>query len=155
MRKLCVVFLAVLVVAMPALAGDKAKCDGNGEDCMKKMSEKLAHKAWLGIEYETDESGHWVVEKVVPNSPAQKAGFEQGDVMLAVNDVKYSKDNKKELSAVYSKLEPGSSATYWVKRDGGKVKLEATLGSVPKDMQAKWINEHMENYHPEMKMASK
>ena len=149
------VFLAVLVVAMPALAGDKAKCEGNGEDCMKKMSEKLAHKAWLGIEYDTDDSGHWVVSKVESDSPAQKAGFEKGDVMLAVDGVKYSKENKSELKAVYSKLEPGSSATYYVKRGDKKVKLDATLGSVPKDLQAKWINEHMENNHPEMQMASK
>jgi len=56
---------------------------------------------------------------------------------------------------VYSKLEPGSSATYYVKRGDKKVKLDATLGSVPKDLQAKWINEHMENNHPEMQMASK
>ena len=155
MKKLCVVLLAMLVLATPALAGDKGKCEGSGEDCLKKMEKKIAHKAWLGIEYDTDESGHWVVSKVVPNSPAQKAGFEKGDVMLAVNDVKYSKDNKKALSAVYSKLEPGSSTTYWVKRADGKVKLDATLGSVPKDLQAKWINEHMEKNHPEMKMASK
>jgi hypothetical protein len=155
MRKLCVVMLAMLIVAMPAMAGDKGTCDGNGEDCMKVMQKKLAHKAWLGIEYETDTSGHWVVESVVPNSPAQKAGFEAGDVMLAVNGVKYSKENKSELKAAYSKLEPGSSATYYVKRGEGKVKLQATLGSVPKDLQAKWINEHMEKYHPDMKMASK
>ena len=155
MRKLCVVMLAMLIVAMPAMAGDKGKCEGSGEDCLKAMKAKYAHKAWLGIEYDTDDSGHWVVSKVVSGSPAQKAGFEQGDVMLAVNGAKYSKENKAELKAVYSKLEPGSSATYYVKRGDGKVKLEATLGSVPKDLQAKWINEHMEKNHPEMKMASK
>ena len=119
------------------------------------MKAYYAHTAWLGIDYVTDVSGLWVVSKVVSGSPAQKAGFEKGDVMLAVNGAKYSKENKAELKAVYSKLEPGSSATYYVKRGDGKVKLEATLGSVPKDLQAKWINEHMEKNHPEMKMASK
>jgi hypothetical protein len=72
-----------------------------------------------------------------------------------MDGVKYSKDNKKELKAVYAKLEPGSKTTYWVKRDGEKVKLEATLGNVPKDLQKQWIAEHMQHSHPEMQMASK
>ena len=100
-----------------------------------KMKAKYSEMAWLGIGYDTDEKGHWVVDKVYDRSPAQKAGFEKGDVLLAVNDVKYSKDNKKELKAAYAKFEPGTETTYWVKRDGEKVKLEATLGSVPKDVQ--------------------
>jgi S1-C subfamily serine protease len=119
------------------------------------MTAKLQTKAWLGIEYETNDHGNWVVEEVYADSPAQKAGFEKGDVLLAIDDVKYSKDNKEALSAVYAGLKPGSSATYWVKRQGEKVKLEATLGSVPKDLQAKWINEHMAKDHPEYQMASK
>ncbi len=155
MKKSFAILFVVLIFAMPAVAGEKGKCEGNGEDCLKKMEQKIAHMAWLGIEYETDDAGHWVVKDVVANSPAEKAGFQKGDVLLAINGEKYTKENKKALSAEYSKLEPGSSAAYVVKRADGKVKLEATLGSVPKDLQAKWINEHMEKNHPEMKMASK
>ena len=144
----------VLVLAMPAMAGEKGKCAGSGEDCLTKMKTKYSEMAWLGISYDTDEKGHWVVGKVYDRSPAQKAGFQKGYV-LAVNDVKYSKDNKKELKAVYAKFEPGTETTYWVKRDGEKVKLDATLGSVPKDVQKLWIAEHMEHSHPEFQMASK
>ena len=149
------VVVLMMVFALTAFAGEKGKCEASGEDCLKKMTYKLQHKAWLGIEYETTENGRWAISKVVPNSPAAKAGFEKGDVLLAVNGVEYSKDNKKALKAAYSKFEPGSQAMYVVKRQGGKVKLEATLGNVPKDLQAKWIQEHMSNNHPEMQMASK
>jgi C-terminal processing protease CtpA/Prc len=155
MRKVFALLVVVMFLAMPAMAGEKAKCTGNAEDCLKKMQAKYAEKAWLGIGYETDEKGHWVVDKVYDNSPAQKAGFQKGDVLLAVNDVKYSKDNKKELKAVYAKFEPGTETTYWVKRDGEKVKLDATLSSVPKDLQKLWIAEHMDHSHPEFQMASK
>ena len=149
------VVVLVMLVAMPGFAGEKGKCAGDGEDCLKKMTQKLQHKAWLGIEYDTTEHGRWAISKVVPNSPAENAGFEKGDILLAVNGVDYSKDNKKAMKAVYSEFEPGSQATYVVKRKGGKVKLQATLGKVPKDLQAKWINEHMSKHHPEMQMASK
>ena len=155
MKKLVAVLVLVLVVALPAMAGEKGKCAGSGEDCLKKMSQKMAHKAWLGIEYDSDEHGRWVVKDVYENSPAQKAGFQKGDVLLAVDGEAYSKENKKALSTVFASLEPGSTAQYVVKRQGAKVKLEATLSSVPQDVQAKWINEHMKTNHPEMKMASK
>lgn len=155
MKKLFAILFVVLIVAMPSLAGEKGKCTGNPEDCQKKMEQKIAHKAWLGIEYDTDEHGRWVVKDVYKNSPAQKAGFQKDDVLLAVDGEAYSKENKKALSAVFASFEPGSTVQYVVKRQGAKLKLEATLGSVPQDVQAKWINEHMKNNHPEMQMASK
>jgi S1-C subfamily serine protease len=157
MRKIFAILVVMLVVAMPAMAGDKGKCPGSGEDCLKKMKAKYAEKAWLGIEYDTDEHGRWVVAKVHEGSPAQKAGFEAGDVLLAINGAVYSKENKKELKAVFAKIEPGSEVQYVVKRQGGKVKLDATLTKVPQDVQAKWIQEHMKNHHPdyEYQMASK
>jgi len=155
MRKVFAVLVMVMFLAAPAMAGEKGKCTGSGEDCLTKMKAKYAEKAWLGIGYDTDESGHWVVNEVYDRSPAQKAGFAKGDVMLAIDGVKYTKDNKKALKAVYAELEPGSTTTYWVKRDGEKVKLEATLGKVPKDVQKQWIAEHMQHNHPEMQMAAK
>jgi predicted metalloprotease with PDZ domain len=155
MRKAFVLLVAVMILAMPAMAGEKGKCKGSGEDCLNKMKAKYAEKAWLGIGYETDESGHWVVDKVYDRSPAQEAGFQKGDILLAVNGVKYSKDNKEELKATYAKFEPGSETTYYVKRDGEKVKLQATLASVPKDLQKLWIAEHMEHSHPDFQMAAK
>ncbi len=155
MKRFGVLLVVLLLAAAPAMAGDKSKCEGNPDDCAKKMQAKLAEKAWLGISYDTDENGRWVVSEVEPGSPAQKAGFEKGDVVLAIDGVEYSKEHKAELKAVFAKLKPGSEATYVVKRQGGKVKLQATLGHVPEELQAKWIAEHMAKSHPETQMASK
>jgi len=157
MKRLSGVFVValVMVVAMSLSAGDKGNCESSGEDCLKKMQYKLQHQAWLGIEFDTTEDGYWKITEVVPDSPAAKAGFENGDVLLAINGVKLSKENKKAVKEAFSKLEPGSEATYVVKRESGKVKLEATLGHVPENLQAKWIQEHMSKYHPETKVASK
>ena len=155
MKKMFAILAVVLIVAMPAMAGEKGKCAGSGEDCMKKMKAKYGEKAWLGIEYDTDDHGRWVVAEVYKGSPAEKAGFEAGDVLLAVNGAEYSKENKEELKAVFAKIEPGTHVQYVVKRQGGKVKLDATLGNVPKEVQAKWIQKHMESNHPEYQMASK
>jgi S1-C subfamily serine protease len=155
MKKLFAIMVVMLIVALPAAAGDKAKCKGSGEDCLAKMKTKLAEKPWLGIEYETDEHGHWVVKKVYDGSPAQAAGFQKGDILLAMQGEKYSKDNKEALKAISEDLKPGSEVEYVVKRQGGKMTLDATLAHVPKDLQKLWIAEHMEKNHPEYQMASK
>jgi predicted metalloprotease with PDZ domain len=155
MKRVSAMVVVLALLALPAMAGDKAKCDGNGEDCLKAMKAKYQKKAWLGIEYDTDEHGRWVVKAVEKDSPAALAGFEKGDVLLSLNGEAYTKENKAALKAEYAKLAPGSEATYVVKRQGGKVELQATLGKVPAEMQAKWIAEHMKEHHPEVKMASK
>ena len=155
MRKLVAITVVMLVVALPAAAGDKGSCQGGGEDCLAKMKAKFADKPWLGIEYDTDEKGRWVVEKVYEGSPAEQVGFQKGDVLLAMQGEEYSKANKPALKKIYSKLSPGSDVQYVVLRQGGKVKLDATLRHVPKDLQKQWIAEHMTKNHPEMQMASK
>ncbi len=155
MRKVFALLAVLIVLTMPALAGEKGKCTGSAEDCLAKMKAAYAQKGWLGIDYDTDEAGHWVVKKVYDGSPAQAAGFEQGDILLAVNDVKYCKDAKKQLKEVHATFQPGAKTTYWVKRQGEKVKLDATLGSVPTELQKQWIAKHMQAHHPDFQMASK
>lgn len=155
MRKLVASVVMMLVVALPAAAGDKGTCQGDAEDCLAKMKAKYAEKPWLGIEYDTDDKGRWVVKKVFNGSPAEQAGFQKGDVLLAMQGEEYSKANKAALKKIYSELSAGSDVQYVVLRQGGKVTLDATLAHVPDALQKKWIAEHMKQHHPEMQMASK
>jgi predicted metalloprotease with PDZ domain len=160
MRKYAVVLTVVLaLVAMssqPLFAGgDKhKKCSADPADCKAKLQAKLAKKAWLGIEMDVNDADQYVITKVVPDSPAEKAGFQTGDILLAMNDHKYSACDKKSVKAAWSEVKPGSKATYVVLRNGGKMKLKAQLDHVPEVMQAKWIDEHMKNAHA-VKVAAK
>ena len=151
-RSLCLV-IAVLIMAMavPGMAGEKhhKKCDGTPDDCKKKMAAKFADKAWLGIEMDGTDDGHYKITKVVSDSPAAQAGFEEGDVLLAMNGQDYSKDNMKAVKAAWSELKPGSKAKYTVLRKGGKIDIKAKLGSIPADHQKKYIKEHLAKYHQE------
>jgi C-terminal processing protease CtpA/Prc len=151
----CVVVLMV-VVAVPTVAGDKHKCTASTDDCLRKMQDKMETKAWLGIEKlrETD-SGHWAVVKVHPNSPAEKAGFKTGDILLALNGTEMSESNKEAYKKAAHQLAPGSKATYTVKRDGAKKELVAQLGTVPREVMAQWVGEHMLDQHAQIRVASK
>lgn len=149
-RSLCVV-VAILIMAMavPGMAGEKCnkKCDGTPEECTKKLTQKFAEKPWLGIEMANKKDGQTTITKVVSDSPAEKAGFEKGDVLLAINGQAYSKDNMKAVKKAWSELKPGSKAKYTVLRKGGKLTLKAQLGTMPIEYQKKYIEEHMAKYH--------
>jgi S1-C subfamily serine protease len=119
------------------------------------MIAKYQQKGWLGVETEKAEHGRWAITRVFPDSPAEKAGFKPGDIFVSVNGVEMSKENKEAMTKVKHTMTPGSQATYVVKRQGGKVKLNAELGSVPTTVLAEWVGEHMIKDHAQVKLASK
>lgn len=159
---ICVVLL-MAAVAIPSVAGDKHNCSASTEDCLRKMNAKMQTKAWLGVETEETDSGHRVVKKVYLDSPAAEAGFKSGDVLIALNGVDLSKEDKEAHKKAASEsgpakklmLEPGMKVTYTVKRDGEKKDIDVQLGSVPRELIAQWVGEHMLAYHTEVQVASK
>jgi len=63
---------------------------------------------------------------VVPNSPAQKAGLREGDIVTAVNDQKISEN--KSLNSVLLQYQPGDTVELTVLRDPKEQKIKLTLG---------------------------
>ncbi len=149
------VIVLVLTAALPVAAGDKHACAASADDCVKKMAAKYKGVGWLGIETGEVEGGSWAVTGVVEGSPADRAGFREGDVLRSLNGVDMSAANKEALKKVKQSLAPGSRVTYVVDRKGGSVTLQAELGSVPREVLAQWIGEHMLDSHTEFKLASK
>ncbi len=64
---------------------------------------------------------------VISGSPAEKAGFEENDLILEVNDVKIDFDNP--LNKVIRAFEPGEKITLKIWRKGEIKDLEVTLKS--------------------------
>ena len=47
-----------------------------------------------------------------------------------------------------------SQVRYMVERQGSEVEINATMAHVPKELQKKWIVEHLKSDHPDFKVAS-
>lgn len=139
--------LLLATVSLSLLAGDTAKCSASADDCLKKMVQKYQQSGWLGIEKEKSEGGQVLVAAVVPGSPAEKAGFRVGDVIVAINGVEINDANKEALKKATGNAGPGSEMTYIIKRQGAKVTLTAQLAKVPESVMAEWIGEHMLKAH--------
>jgi predicted metalloprotease with PDZ domain len=145
----------ICAVAVTGFAGDKECCKASTQECLDKMVAKYQQKGWLGVETEKTAGGRWAIKKVFKGSPAEAAGFKPGDVFVSVNGVDMSKGNKEALMKAKHTMTVGSKASYVVKRQGGKLKLDVELGSVPNEVIAEWIGEHLIHDHAGAKMASK
>jgi serine protease Do len=94
-------------------------------------------RGWLGVEIQNftpemaaslgnDSMQGAIVANVVPNSPAAKAGFRQGDVVLALNGSAVA--DSRDLTRRVATLQAGAKATFTVMRDGKKQTLTANIG---------------------------
>ena len=90
----------LMVLTLPAFAGGKGPCTMSTQDCLDKMSAKLKNRGWVGIEMDkTDHGDALVITRVVPGSPAEAAGLQADDVLLAVNGAKFA-DNKVAIISI-------------------------------------------------------
>jgi serine protease Do len=86
--------------------------------------------ASLGLK---DEKGA-IVASVIPNGPAAKAGFEQGDVVTAI-DGKPLEDSKDLVRRVGSSV-AGSNSDFTIQRDGQTRTIKVTIGARPDEKVA-------------------
>ena len=83
----------------------------------------------LGIK---DSKGAMVAE-VVPNGPAAKAGFEQGDIVTAINGV--AVEDATDLTRKVASVPTGQTATFSVVRQGKPMQVKVTIATRPDSVQ--------------------
>src|SRR6185312_13438431 len=72
-----------------------------------------------------------LVATVVPGGPADKAGFQQGDVVTAINGT--AVDDSRDLTRKVALVAAGQSATFNINREGKALELKATIGERPSE----------------------
>ena len=102
-------------------------------------------RGWLGVSIQSvtpeiasslgikDSKGALVAE-VVPNGPAAKAGFEQGDIVTAING--QAVEDNRDLTRKVALVPSGQTATFTVLRQGKMENLKAQIGNRPDDKVA-------------------
>lgn len=80
------------------------------------------------------DQGGALITKVGAESPAEKAGMEVGDVVIAVNGQKV--DTSAKLRLIVSSQRPGTEVALDVLREGSKLTLKALLEELPQEALA-------------------
>ncbi len=131
--------LALLIVASPVLAkeGDKRVIvvESDGKDAKITIESR---GTWLGVGIadvkEKSERGlkkGVYVTEIYGDSPAEAAGIEEDDVIVAIDDEKV--DDIDELVEAIQSREPGDDISLTVDRDGRELLIIATLDERPEE----------------------
>jgi S1-C subfamily serine protease len=90
----------------------------------------LGPGGWLGV-YLAADRAEAVVTEVVPGSPAQQAGLQAGDIVLAVDDA--AVPGREALIARIRQAAPGDRVQLRVRRAGEEILLAVRLGERPSE----------------------
>jgi len=142
MLKRAFVLVGVMALATTAaFAGEQ--CTADAQTCLNYMAKKVHSKGWLGVHYErNEEAGGYTVTQVVGESPAAEAGFQVGDIVVAMNGVSMG-EKSEALKAEYQNMKPGYAVTYKVVRAGHEMQLKAKLAKMPEDVAMQMVGSHM------------
>ncbi len=103
-------------------------------------SDGRVDRGWLGVHIQSidetlaesmdlaEEEGA-LVSSIEPGSPAERAGFKIGDVILAFGDEEVA--DARALPRMVANTGKGDKVSVAVRRDGKRMSLEVTLGSLP------------------------
>lgn len=105
---------------------------------LQPMSDDLADS--LGLERNRGE----IVQLVSDDSPAERAGFEAGDIIIEVNGNRVTSDQT--VSFLVANIDPGVTIPVTVLREGRRVELDATLAKRP---SAEELAEQQQTFDPD------
>ena len=107
-------------------------------------------RGWLGVNIQSidedlaqglslDSDKGALVAAVTDDSPAAKAGFKQGDVIVSFDGKQIEKIT--DLTRIVADKNPGSEANVVVMRDGSRKTLDVKIGQMPTEDQVVAMNE--------------
>ncbi|MEX0932208.1 MAG: trypsin-like peptidase domain-containing protein [Candidatus Saccharimonadales bacterium] len=96
------------------------------------ITKELARERELGVDHGALISASGQAAAIIENSPAEKAGLQEEDIILQINNIEVNQ--KHGLSSIISRFRAGDSVSLKVYRDGQEINLPATLEELPKNL---------------------
>ncbi len=87
-------------------------------------------------EPETPRQGGLLITQVAPDSPAEAAGIQAGDIVVALDGISLMENRLPELIRDY---EPNDSVTLTLLRRGRQIDVRVSLGTHPEQPELPWI----------------
>jgi len=95
------------------------------EKVKERFNLPYAYGAYVYTEIKSDKA-------VIPNSPAERAGIKEGDLILEIDGEKITLQNT--LAATVRKKKVGDVVTLKIWRDGKILEIKVTLGKLPENL---------------------
>jgi serine protease Do len=102
------------------------------KEVVAQIKEKgRVERGWLGVGIGLDESGRTVIGMIDPESPAEKAKLQKGDVVLKIGDREVNAPDV--LATEIRKKKPGQNVTLKIEREGQPMDVKVKLGELAED----------------------
>ena len=138
---------AVLVLAAfvaPAFASEDRCSEPDIQTCLNHMAAKRT-QGWLGLDFDHSDPSIIRVQAVTQLSPASRAGFKSGDVLISLNGASFQ--DEAALSKAKGDWLPGQHVTFVIQRSGYRKQIQVTLGKYDDLTFATMVGLHMLQYH--------
>jgi len=148
--------LAALLTLVAASA-DAGECKYGTQECLDYMATKMKDGGWVGVELDRpdgEEYGPMTITRVIEGSPAEAAGIQVGDLLVAMNGIEFVEGYEDRIKAARASWTPGSSVTWTMKHDDTDRELVIQLAPMPADILAEYIGKHMLE-HATVELAAK
>jgi predicted metalloprotease with PDZ domain len=94
-----------------------------------RVEKKLEpNRGWLGVSYRRADDGRARFDNVIPGSPAEQAGLDRGDFVLAVDDRLVDSD---QFEAAIAQCHPGEMMRLELSHRGALKRIAVTLAAYP------------------------
>jgi hypothetical protein len=124
------------------------RCPLEASRCAREMAEYFRQRGWVGITPDVDlDSGVIRVDEVFPDSPAEKAGLREGDIVQGLDGVELTDNVQDAFQRVSASFRPGRTALFTVDRDGKRLEIEVRLEPIPEAILAQWVEQHLLEHH--------
>jgi predicted metalloprotease with PDZ domain len=146
MRPLAPILASLLLLALPASGGDT--CSAPARECEIQIREMLEEQSYLGVLLERTSLGV-MVRSVVPGSPAERGGFRNDDLLIAINGRDVSRNDIRQVKRLFQEAAEKNDGrlNVVVTRYGDVRRIRAEMGKMPEDHIRKAIQTHLKEAH--------
>ena len=139
--------VVAFAAAVAAVYADDPKCSATARQCEQQIRQMLSGRRFFGANVELLKPG-LVINKVVPDSPAERAGIEVGDRVIAVNGRSLTQATAREYKQVLAEARGNGRVWMIIWRRGAYKRFETRLEPYTKDQIEKIIAAHLSQSHP-------
>ncbi len=141
--------LAALLVAGIALAAfaEEQRCPGTAKECDQQIRQFLSGRRFLGATLKDRNPGLFI-ESVTADGPAQRAGLQKGDRLIACNTKSVTHASPREFKQILAESRASGSLTMIVFRRGSYKRVNARLEPYTKQQIDQIIAAHLSQSHP-------
>jgi predicted metalloprotease with PDZ domain len=137
----------VALIAAATVSAEEPKCGGAARECEQKIRQMLSGRRYLGATIEDHNPG-LIIKSIEPDSPAERAGLESGDRLIAVNGKPMTHASAREFKQILAGARETGGLFIIIARGRRYTKVDAKLEPYTKDVIAKIISAHMAQSHP-------